>query len=373
MLPTQQPLNFERELNLIHEVIIKNTSGIIVIPAKAGPDAIAAGSALYLALTKLGKTIGFVASQKPESDLIGVDKIQNRITTGGDNLVVSFPYREGAIDKVDYNIQDNKFNLVISPREGFPKLDPKEVDFTYTGGKVEFIITVDTPNLNSIGDVYLKNQREFEGKNIINIDRHLINNNYGTINMVVKSASSTSELAFKVIKALKVEIDKDIATNIYSGITAATNNYSSYSVNADTFETAAELLRAGAVKKVMRPMGGMPRPGMSGGQIPGGMGNFFPNPFSQKTPQMNQTQRTSFNEEDDDMDIPMPIRPAPMQQPQPQAQSQQSQVPQPILSNTQSQKPIEDVEMEASLKESDERGNENILKPRIFSESGGLV
>ena len=48
---------------------------------------------------------------------------------------------------------------------------------------------------------------------------------------------------------MKVGMDKEIATNLYAGLVAATNNFSSYSTTAETFQTAAELLKKGAVKK----------------------------------------------------------------------------------------------------------------------------
>ncbi|HRN69846.1 MAG TPA: DHH family phosphoesterase, partial [Candidatus Woesebacteria bacterium] len=268
MNPQQQPQNIERELNLISEVITKGNSGIIVLPAKPTPDAIASGTSLYLALTKMGKNVSLICVAMPETDIAGADKIKTSIQTGGNNLVVSFPYKEGAIDKVDYNVQNEKFNLIIIPREGQARLEPKDVEYSYSGGKIEFIITVDAPNLNSLGDIYTKNQNTFDGKNIINIDRHLINNNFGTINLVAKTAAATAELVLKVLQTVKAPIDKDIATNLYTGIVTATNNFSSYSVNADTFETVAQLLRAGAVKKPMRQFS---RPGM-----PGQMGQ---NPF----------------------------------------------------------------------------------------------
>jgi hypothetical protein len=375
MMPAQQPQSSERELSLIHEVITKNTSGIIVIPAKSTPDAVAGATSLYLALTKLGKNVSLVSSAKPASDLIGADKFSNKVSTGGDNLVVSFPYRDGAVDKVDYNIQENKFNLIISPKEGSPKLDPKEVEFTYSGGEIEFIITVDATNLASLGEIYQKNQNKFDGKNIINIDRHLVNNNFGTINLVVKSASSTSELVYKVIETMKVELDKDIATNLYAGVVGATNNFSSYTVNADTFEIASKLLRAGAVKKPFRMMGATPRPGMP--QAAGGTAGFFQNPFAPRTqaplPQSSQPVNPSpveeFDTEDDfDDEIPMPI-----QQPRPQVQPQQNR-PQFTPRSIQNQKPIEQVEKEnVNQDTAQETDNENWLKPKVFSESGGLV
>lgn len=364
MNPQQQPQNVERELNLISEVLTKGTSGIIVLPAKPTPDAIASGTSLYLALTKMGKNVSLICAAMPETDIVGADKIKTSIQTGGNNLVVSFPYKEGAIDKVDYNVQNEKFNLIIIPREGQARLEPKDVEYSYSGGKIEFIITVDAPNLNSLGDIYTKNQSTFDGKNIINIDRHLINNNFGTINFVVKTAAATAELVLRVLQTLKAPVDKDIATNLYTGIVAATNNFSSYSVNADTFETVAQLLRAGAVKKPIRQFS---RPGM-----PGQMGG---NPFGQgmsgmQMPQVNRPMNRPQQQ----------MRQAPQQMPQVQ---QQSEHPQPINNTPMPQqqsfdrqsRAVQDVEKVNGAQDMDDNLDdaESWLKPKIFSESDGLV
>lgn len=370
MNPQQQPQNFDRELNLISEVITKNNSGIIVLPAKPTPDAIASGTALYLALTKLGKNVSLVCAQVPESDITGADKIKTSIQTGGNNLVISFPYIDGAIDKVDYGFNNDKtkFNVIVIPREGTEKLNPDQVEFTYSGGKVEFIITVDAPNLNTLGDLYTKNQQMFDGKNIINIDRHLINNNYGTINVVAKTASSTAEIMYKVLKALRAQVDRDIATNLYTGIVTATNNFSSYSVNAETFEAVADLLRAGAVKKPQRQF---QRPGMGQGQM-GGM-----NPFSQPFGgfgggQQNRPQQMPQQQAGGQMQ--QQSQPQPQQQ-QYQHQPQMSNQNRVQQSNEKQTRAIQDVEKEANTSEGNggSSDSENWLKPKIFSESDGLV
>lgn len=314
MIQANNNSNPEQSISQIAEVLTKNSSGIIALPANPSQDAIAGATALYLSLTKLGKQVSLVCATETQSDLIGADKIQQNIAAGGDNLVVSFPYSEGSIDKVDYNIQGTTFNLVIIPREGFPKLEPKQVQFSYAGGKIEFIITVDTPNLNSLGAIYQENQNQFQAQNVINIDRHLINNSFGLINYVNKTSSSTSELILKVVKSLRIEIDKDIATNLYAGLVSATNGFTSYSVNAETFETAAELLKSGAIKKPMNKQAGA-RPGFNPPQ----------NPFAGAKSQRNDQQ------------------------------TQQ----------------IEQVEREVTPQDSQEP--ENWLKPKIFSDKGGLV
>ena len=128
-------------------------------------------------------------------------------------------------------------------------MNPNQVVYSYSGGTFDFIITVDAPNLNAVGTLYTENPAQFQGKEIINIDRHLTNAFFGTVNFINKTSSSTCELIYKVLKQLECEIDKDMATNLYTGIAAATNTFTSYSVNAETFETIAALLKAGASKK----------------------------------------------------------------------------------------------------------------------------
>jgi len=241
--------NTNSVLPKILEIIAKGTSGVILLPNNATPDAIAAGTSFYLGLLKQGKNVSIACSTPVKSDYAGSDKIQSSLSVGGDNLVVSFPYSDGSIDKIDYHIQGDKFNLVIAPRQGYPKLNPDQVSYSYTGGSFDFIVTIDAPNLSALGTIYTENQTQFQGKEIINIDRHLTNAFFGTANFVNKTSSSTSELVLKLLLEGQIEIDKDMATNLYAGITAATNSFTSYSVNAETFETIAKLLKLGASKK----------------------------------------------------------------------------------------------------------------------------
>ena len=253
--------NNQNTLARIQEITTKCRSSVIIIPPNPSIDAIAASTSLYLALNKMGKTVSLVCSQKPQSDLVASDKFQNIIGAGGDSLMVSFPYTDGAIDKVDYNIQGEAFNLIVTPRPGFQKLQPNQVNFSYTGGQVDMIIVIDAPTLSSLGTIYTDNQNQFTGKDIINIDRHLTNAYFGTVNYVNKTISSISELILSVLQTLQIEIDRDMATNLYAGAAASTNNFTSYSTNADTFEHIAALLRLGAVKKAFKkpvPVGTSP-------------------------------------------------------------------------------------------------------------------
>lgn len=352
----------DNSLTQINEAITKGVSGVIVLPANPTNDAVAAGTALYLGLTKMGKNVSILSASTPDSQLSASDKIQNTFTTKGDNLVISFPYTDGSIDKVDYNIQGETFNLIITPRQGQPKLDPQKVQYSFTGGAVDFIITVDAPNLNSLGTIYSENQREFQGKTIINIDRHLINNMFGTINYINKTSSSTSELALKVLKNLQIEIDKDMSTNLYSGITGATNYFSSYSVNADTFEAASTLLKLGAVKRPPMRAPGAQYPSMQPQQSQPPMNS------------MNQQQQPSLRR-------PMPQpQSQPQQQPRPmQQQTQPIPQPRPVSNQMNSLNEDRDTPMDLPMDkpidkpQQQQSAPQDWLKPKIFRGGGGLV
>lgn len=354
----QQPVDEEKQIGQIRQLIQKHESGIIAMPANPTPDAIAAATSLYMALIKIGKNVSLVASTIPQTDIQGADKIKTTLTTGGDNLIVSFPYQDGLIDKVDYNIEGDRFNLVIVPRDGNNKLRPDEVQFSYTGGAIDFIITIDAPSLKSLGDIYAKNESIFGGKNIVNIDRHLINNAYGTINVISKSSSSTCELVLKVIQGLNIDLDKDIATNLHIGIQAATNNLTAYSVNADTYESIAVLMRAGAQKRAMPPA-------PSGYQSRQFNDSPFGSPMSQPSFNMNQGMYSQ------PMQQSMPMQPTHSQFPQQQPQPQRPQ-PYPTANK---QISIDQVETTAQNKEAESGDTiaENPLKPKIFSRKGGLL
>jgi len=281
------------DLPRIQQILSKGSLGAIVLPTRPTADAVNAATALYFGLIKLGKTVTIVASDKVDMDIIGAEKIQQDIVSSGDNLVISFPYNEGAIDKVDYNIQGNYFNLVVTPRVGYPKLDPKQVKYGSSGGQLDFIITIDSPTLQSLGAIYGDNQTQFQGKDIINIDRHLTNAFFGTVNYVNKTASSVSEIMFRLLQELKIELDKNIATNLYAGIAGATNNFTSYSVNAETFDIAAQLLRMGAIKKTVRKP--METPMVTNGFAPR---PFYPQPQGRSNPEVQSYDKQGTSEEE---------------------------------------------------------------------------
>ncbi|MBI1862649.1 DHH family phosphoesterase [Candidatus Microgenomates bacterium] len=364
----------------------KKDQDLICIPENPSEDAVASATALYLGLMQLGKNMSIACASPVKSNLIASEKIQGEVTTGGDSLVISFPYTDGSIDKVDYFIQNEQFNIVITPRAGLEKLDQKTVKYNYTGGSIDFIVTIDTTNLRSLGQLYTDNQEQFKGKKLINIDRHLTNSFFGTANYVNRTVSSTAELILGILQTINVQIDQDIATNLYVGVVASTNNYSATTVNAQTFEASAYLLKQGAAKQTAQPQASQTPPTQQPQQ------QQAPQPVNGQANQSRvvrpQQSRQPVRQQASQQPQMEPSY-APAQPREPQQASQQqmqqapvSQQPQQTPGQTRSferpksARPVGAIErdqiahMAEGNDQSEDEDNEEWLKPKIFKPQG---
>lgn len=80
---------------------------------------------------------------------------------------------------------------------------------------------------------------------VINVDHHPGNDDFGHLNVVVTSASSTAELVTGLVQDAGIEIDKDIATCLYTGVVTDTGRFQYSNSSPDTLRLAADLLSYG--------------------------------------------------------------------------------------------------------------------------------
>jgi len=227
----------------------------IVLPGKPHFDQVAAGLGLYLSLTKAKKNveIGCPTEMTVEfSSLVGVDKIRDSFQGGKDSLIIAFDYIEDAIEKVSYNIEGGKFNLVVKPKPGHPPLDSEKVNYTYSGGKMDLIFTLGAKSLSQLGKIYQANREVFGESQVINLDNDSRNQRFGQINLVNPEAASLSEEMASLVVQLRLPADEDIGSNLFQGIERQTRQFTSPRVNSNTFEAAAFCLKIGARKEARK-------------------------------------------------------------------------------------------------------------------------
>lgn len=252
----------QNQASRIQSALATAQSIFIALPQNPSFDKVAAGLGLYLSLAKAKKSVevGSPTEMRVEfSPLVGVDKIKNTFQGGKDSLVVSFEYIEEAIEKVSYNIENGKFNLVIKPKSGHPPLDSERVKYSYTGGKVDLIFAIGASSLANLGKIYEDNREAFKESQIINLDNNRQNQGYGEVNLVDPVVASLSEEVANLIALLRLPTDGDIGSNLLLGIERATNRFSSAKVNSSTFEAAAFCLKIGARREAKRPLKRMPK------------------------------------------------------------------------------------------------------------------
>jgi phosphoesterase RecJ-like protein len=103
-------------------------------------------------------------------------------------------------------------------------------------------IALDTGDVGRLG---LRAEGFFNAPCTVNIDHHVTNTNYGHMNFVNSSSASTSEIVFTLIKQLELDIDKSIATCLYTGVVTDTGGFQYQNTSAETHRIAAELLSTG--------------------------------------------------------------------------------------------------------------------------------
>jgi len=85
-----------------------------------------------------------------------------------------------------------------------------------------------------------------DGREIINIDHHQSNTQYGSINVVLSTYASASQVAYKLFDTL-YEVNAKSATCFYTALLSDTRYFTTSSVNEEVFRVAQALVKAGAL------------------------------------------------------------------------------------------------------------------------------
>lgn len=105
------------------------------------------------------------------------------------------------------------------------------------------VLIVDSSDLERIGNIY--GEAAFARVPVVNIDHHVTNLLFGTINLV-ESKASTAELILDLITFLGIPLDLCIATCLLTGVVTDTRGFRTSSTTPDTLRAAVQLVEAGA-------------------------------------------------------------------------------------------------------------------------------
>lgn len=111
----------------------------------------------------------------------------------------------------------------------------------------DLLILMDCSDPSRLGPLFYRHAAEFErSRAIINVDHHVTNQRFGTLNLVVPESASTAEIVVGLFDELGIEITPETATTLLAGIYGDTLGLRTPSTTPASLRTAAELIEAGA-------------------------------------------------------------------------------------------------------------------------------
>ena len=228
--------------------LILDAKNIYIIPSQE-PEAIASTLALFYTLKELGKNVNLLVENlqenlkflTPSLDFISYPK----------NFVISIPNNIAKISQIYYEKNDQALKIHLTVENG--NIKKEGISYYYSETKPDLIITVGIKDyseqlagrLNSFGFLL--------DSTILNIDTSLTdtvqaNKKFGKINLIENV--SLAEILYNLAKTLGVNVSKNLANCLLTGLILYTNNFKD-KVTAEIFEQAASLMKSGAEIKII--------------------------------------------------------------------------------------------------------------------------
>ncbi|MGH4119927.1 DHH family phosphoesterase [Clostridium sp.] len=104
------------------------------------------------------------------------------------------------------------------------------------------VIVLDCGDFKRINANLSMQNRKFE---LINIDHHVSNDLYGDLNYIDTGASAVAEIVYEALILLKIKIDSEISTCLYTSLLTDTGSFRHSSTTAVTHSIAGELINTG--------------------------------------------------------------------------------------------------------------------------------
>lgn len=236
----------------IHEQIkqlIEDKKHILITFRKNGKgDSIGSALGLGLFLQKLGRQVDIVCEDFELPRTFKFLKNAESICPKFSHLrqfIITIDVKESGVKELSYDVKDGKLRIFVTPKHGTYNRD--NTSLGQSNFKYDLIFVLDSADLHSLGSMYENNTEFFYKTPVINIDHHTENEQFGQVNLIDVTASTTAEILLDVFEKIGAEkIDPSIATTLLTGIIAHTRSFKTDAVKPQTLTAASKLISLGA-------------------------------------------------------------------------------------------------------------------------------
>lgn len=239
------------------ENILKSSKHVLIFMAQDfSGDAIGSAWATYFFLKKndIEATVVVPSDENYLERFSFLSKPEELMDSlaGARDFVLAFNTKFNKITNVRTERIEDELRIFITPEKG--SIDPRDFSFIPAKFKYDLVIVLGSPDKESLGKVYEENPDIFYEVPVVNIDHHTENDNFGQINIVDITASSTSEVVADLFKKINEKnIDEVMAESLLTGIIDATNSFQKKNTTPKALQIASMLMTKGAdQQKIIR-------------------------------------------------------------------------------------------------------------------------
>jgi phosphoesterase RecJ-like protein len=109
--------------------------------------------------------------------------------------------------------------------------------------KYDLVFTFDCATVHRFGD---KRFLLESGVPVVNVDHHISNDGYGSVNLIEPWASASGQVVFRLLRKLDMPITADVATNLYAALFTDTGGFRHENTTEAALRLGAELVHLGA-------------------------------------------------------------------------------------------------------------------------------
>ncbi|HRY52245.1 MAG TPA: hypothetical protein P5089_00120 [Candidatus Portnoybacteria bacterium] len=229
------------------DLIQKSHNILIALPESLNGDSLGSALALQGALKKLNKKAEIAcADNLPEKlkFLIGADSIKKDLSALRD-FIISIDTSQNKISRLRYETASNVLKIFLATPQ---KIQQQDIKLESGPFYYDLIITLDAPDLESLGQIFISHSELFFNKSILNIDHKAGNEYFGEVNLVEPTAAACAEIVAGLIEKLGQDllIDAAIATSLFTGLIVKTNCWQNAKATPQALNLASALIIKGA-------------------------------------------------------------------------------------------------------------------------------
>ncbi len=233
----------------LKNILEESKNVLIILPQNPTGDAIGSGWALYYFLEKKGiiPTLALVDefNELERFNFLPKPKNLSPNIAEAKEFILVFNTKHNKISNVKPEFFNDELRISITPEKG--SIDPRDFCFIPAKSKYDAIIVLDSPDKETLGKVFEESPDIFYEVPLVNIDHHPNNENFGQINIVSITASSTAEALFDILEKIDAEmIDENISNCLLTGIISGTESFQRKNTTPKSLQIAAKLMDNGA-------------------------------------------------------------------------------------------------------------------------------